>query len=384
MRSRRVLAEEGSPGACYHCVTRVVDRRFALGDPEKEKFVKILRAYEEFCGVEVLTYCVMSNHVHVLVHVPPRPATDSLPDDAELVRLVRRAALCFPADELEARLRVMRAMGDHAGAEKLRERFLRRMWSLSAFMQALKQRFSQWLNTRDGRAGTLWEGRFKSVLVEGTGRTLATIAAYIDLNPVRAGIVREPGRYRWSGYGEAMAGRPLARRRLRRVVLGVLVDDAPVRSITNQVRKSHHKRSRGFSADREDREQTRRVLSAYRMYVFENGVERAPEPCAQGGRGVHGGGGGRRGMTAQEVEAVLQVGGRLGFFEAVRCRVRYFTDGCVLGCRSFVEGFFGKNRERFGIRRASGARELRGVEMPWLLTVRDLRRAPIRRTNPVA
>ena len=43
MRTRRVLAEEGSPGACYHCVTRLVDRRFALGDPERETFVKILR-----------------------------------------------------------------------------------------------------------------------------------------------------------------------------------------------------------------------------------------------------------------------------------------------------------------------------------------------------
>ena len=121
------------------------------------------------------------------------------------------------------------------------------------------------------------------------------------------------------------------------------------------------------------------MLSAYRMYVFENGVERAAEPCGQGGRG---GRSGRRGMTAREVEAVIRVGGRLRFFEAMRCRVRYFTDGCVLGCRSFVEGFFEGNRERFGDRRESGARELRGVEMPWLFTVRDLRRAAIRRTAP--
>jgi len=365
-------------------VTRVVDRRFALGDPEKEKFVKILRAYEEFCGVEVLTFCVMSNHVHVLVHVPPRPAPDSLPDDAELVRLVRRADLCFPADELEERLRAMRTMGDHAGAQKLRERFLRRMWSLSAFMQAVKQRFSQWLNTRDGRAGTLWEGRFKSVLVEGTGRTLATVAAYIDLNPVRAGIVREPGHYRWSGYGEAMAGRTLARRRLRRVVLGVLVDDLPVQSAQPAIRRagqSNHQHSRVHRTESEIRKETRRVLSAYRMYVFDTGVERAAEPCGPGGRR---GRAGRRGMTTREVEAVLHAGGRLDFFEGMRCRVRYFTDGCVLGCRAFVERFFGRNRERFGDRRESGARELRGLEMPWLFTVRDLRRAPIHRTDPKA
>ncbi len=81
------MAEEGAVEACYHCATPVVERRFAFGDREKEKFVEILRAYEEFCGVQVLTFCVMSNHVHVLVHVPKRPET--MPDDAELVRLVR-------------------------------------------------------------------------------------------------------------------------------------------------------------------------------------------------------------------------------------------------------------------------------------------------------
>jgi hypothetical protein len=52
MRTGRLLAEEGALEACYHCVTRVVERRFAFGEREKEKFVEILRAYEEFCGVQ--------------------------------------------------------------------------------------------------------------------------------------------------------------------------------------------------------------------------------------------------------------------------------------------------------------------------------------------
>ena len=60
---------------------------------------------------------------------------------------------------------------------------------------------------RHGRKGTLWEDRFRSVLVEGAGLALATMAAYIDLNPVRAGMVEDPKDYRWSGYGAAMAGR---------------------------------------------------------------------------------------------------------------------------------------------------------------------------------
>ena len=100
-----------------------------------------------------------------------------------------------------------RADGNEAEAESLRRRILGRMYDVSAFMKQLKQRFSQWFNKKHGRCGTLWEDRFKSVLVEGAGVALATMAAYIDLNPVRAKIVEDPKDYRWSGYGQAVAGK---------------------------------------------------------------------------------------------------------------------------------------------------------------------------------
>ena len=72
-------------------------------------------------------------------------------------------------------------------------------------MKALKQRFSQWYNRRKGR--TLWEGRYKSVIVQDEAKALRTMATYIDLNPVRADITEDPADYRWSGYAEAMAGK---------------------------------------------------------------------------------------------------------------------------------------------------------------------------------
>jgi putative transposase len=72
-------------------------------------------------------------------------------------------------------------------------------------MKTLKQRFSVWYNRNHRRYGTLWADRFKSVLVEGSGNPLQTMAAYIDLNPVRAGIVEDPKEYRFSGYAEAVA-----------------------------------------------------------------------------------------------------------------------------------------------------------------------------------
>jgi putative transposase len=78
-------------------------------------------------------------------------------------------------------------------------------------MKAVQLRFSLWYNSRTGRRGTLWENRFTSVIVEEEQRALRTMAAYIDLNPVRAGMVTDPADYRWSGYAEAMAGKARSR-----------------------------------------------------------------------------------------------------------------------------------------------------------------------------
>ena len=80
---------------------------------------------------------------------------------------------------------------------KLKGPFLDRMHDLSSFVGELKQRLSQWYNLRNGRSGPLWEDRFKSVLVQGEPGLLAMVAAYIDLNAVRAGIVKDPREWRW-------------------------------------------------------------------------------------------------------------------------------------------------------------------------------------------
>ena len=63
---------------------------------------------------------------------------------------------------LRSQFRVWEQCGGEAGIEQWRQRMLGRMFSLSEFMKALKQRFSQWYNRRKGRTGVLWEGRYKS------------------------------------------------------------------------------------------------------------------------------------------------------------------------------------------------------------------------------
>jgi len=184
--------------AVYHCMSRAVGGQMLFGDREKEIFRKQLWQVSDFCGVEVLTYCVMSNHFHILVRV--REAVDVSDEE-----LVRRLGVLYhrERDRVDALSDILKGGG--AQAEELRVQLLARMGDVSVFMKELKQRFSIWYNKSHDRYGTLWAERFKSVLLEGSLLALRTVAAYIDLNPVRAGLVEDPKDYRFCGYAEDRA-----------------------------------------------------------------------------------------------------------------------------------------------------------------------------------
>jgi len=72
--------------------------------------------------------------------------------------------------------------------------------SLPKMMQAVGRRYVRYFNTKHGRSGTLWEGRYKSTLIQAE-RYLLACMAYIDLNPVRAGLVAHARDYAWSSHG---------------------------------------------------------------------------------------------------------------------------------------------------------------------------------------
>ena len=323
----------------YHCVSRVVNRAFVLQEAEKEQFVKWMRRYAEFCGVRVVTYCVMSNHFHVLVEVPERPVEAGLlPDDAELLRRLALVSSAATVADVRRLLEAFRGEGNEAEAEALRERILSRMWDVSAFMQQLKQRFTQWFNKKHKRRGTLWEERFKSVLVEGSGTALATIAAYIDLNPVRAGLVKDPKDYRWSGYAEAVAGKAGA-------IEGLSVVGEYLGATGKQRRAG--------------------VLKACRKWLYEEGEEIRGEREL----GIQG----RRGMSREVVEKVIAEGGELTRGEILRVRVRYFCDGAILGSRAYVEELLSKRKALTGLVRRTGASKMKGGVWEGLHTLRALR-----------
>ena len=169
MRRPRIRAEGGG---YYHCMSRIIERRHILGETEKERLRDLMRSLAAFGGMDILTYCFMSSHFHILLHVPePRPVSDE--------ELLRRLACIYDPNEvklIELQLKDFREHGQDQAAEALKARFTYRMYNVSEFFKAFKQRFSQSYNVREGRNGPLWEQRFKSVLVEGSQNALLTMA----------------------------------------------------------------------------------------------------------------------------------------------------------------------------------------------------------------
>src|SRR5882724_7998784 len=218
MRQPRIKVAAEESEAVYHCMSRTVNGERLFDDVAKEVLRKQLWQVADYCGVRIITYAILSNHFHVLVRVPQKIA---IPDG----ELLRRYQVLYPKPTRyqTARLAVIRQQlaGDGPEGVIWRKRQTALMGDLSQFMKLVKQRFSIWFNKSHRRFGTLWAERFKSVLVEADGRVLRTMAAYIDLNCVRAGLVRDPKDYRFCGYAEAVAGDASARQGLLSVLGGM-------------------------------------------------------------------------------------------------------------------------------------------------------------------
>jgi hypothetical protein len=343
MRTARLL---GTGRSFYHVMSRVVDRRKVFEAKDKEIFRKILRNQEAFTGVRIVTYCLMSNHFHLLLEVPDRETLAPLDEEGLLAVL----PLLYPGDVVEGvkqELERARAVGDERWHREILNRYERRRGDLGLFLKEVKLRITFHMNKRIGRTGTLWEGRYKSVLVEDCERALLTISAYIDLNPIRAGLVANPEDYRWCGYAEALAGG--TRGQKARDGLGLMLSEA--------------------LQDPDFRQDWRRTAARYRMLLYQDGQEVAGDSDL--------GQSGRRGMKEEVVEAVVEQGGAMTVSQVLRHRVRYFCDGAVLGTTAFVNTVFEREqtlRKRFGEKRTTGARRMRGADWGELRVLRDLQK----------
>jgi putative transposase len=134
------------PGYPHHVILRGNNRQAIFSCPaDYQTLLDLIEEHAGKSGVAVHAYVLMSNHVHLLV---TPEAADSLP----------------------------------------------------RMMQAVGRRYVRYFNDRQGRSGTLWEGRYRSTPIQ-TETYLLACMAYIDLNPVRAGLVAEARDYPWSSHG---------------------------------------------------------------------------------------------------------------------------------------------------------------------------------------
>ncbi len=362
MRRARWLAEwrkaAGKP-VLYHVHSRVVDRRFVLGTEEKEKFRTLMRMQEKFTGCRALSYCLMDNHFHILVEIPPMDEGGISDEELfnRLSAIYGEAFVAGVAQELED-ARTANYTSDNGMDEAvavIHKRFTYRMQDLGEFMKGLLQRFTQWFNRAHSRTGTLWEDRFKSVIVE-DGVAARTISAYIDLNPVRAGMVKDPAEHRWSSYGEAVGGGNKGNGKKARLGLvrayfcdqGVGFDAGKWQEVSRL-----HRRMMGLAIGRKPGRAEDSLSVKEPGQTTKNTAEL---------------------LESEDNETALK---DLGIAQMLRCRIRYFTDGAVIGSKEFVNEAFASKRERFGTKRKDGARKLRGegaAANGILWSLRDLRK----------
>ena len=190
--ARSALIAPGTAGS-YHCVQRCVRRAFLCGEDRysgqsfehRKAWVEArLRLLAECFGVAIHAYAVMSNHLHLVVQFDPAWAAGWTNEDVA-ERWVR---LFPPSEETDAarehKQHILLLQPERL--TKLRDR----LCNLSWFMKCLAEPIARAANAEDHCKGRFWEGRFKAQVLCDERAVLAAMA-YVDLNPIRAGMARD-------------------------------------------------------------------------------------------------------------------------------------------------------------------------------------------------
>jgi len=275
--SRMIISDEK---AVYHVMSRTALDGFPLKDVEKDYMLALIKKFSSLYCTEILGFCLMGNHFHLLVKMIPES--------------------WFTDEEIQKRFEEF--YGDSRVFSKGHIPYLReKLSSLSEFVREIKVSFARYYNRRHNRRGYFWGDRFKSVIVD-KGETLVNCLAYIDLNPLRAGIVDRPEEYRWNSLGYHMQTNNRDK---------FLSTDFGLKEFNVKSKKERVKR--------------------YRRYVYEAGAVNRSDK-----------------MQAKVIEQKVIAKERKKEFEITRIsrfryRTRYFTDSGIIGSKEFVA----ENYQRF-------------------------------------
>ena len=173
-------------GCYYHCMSRYAGGidELPFSDVDKTYGLRLLTELSEFYLIEPISVCFMGNHIHIVLYAP-----GEIPD---LETAAKRHNDFYGQQKI--------ALNPTFNAAQC-EIVATQMIDISRFMSVFKQRFTCYYNRAHRRRGTLWADRFKSTILEGSRESLWNCVKYVELNPVRAGIVENPADYRFCTWG---------------------------------------------------------------------------------------------------------------------------------------------------------------------------------------
>jgi REP element-mobilizing transposase RayT len=291
-----IIADEK---AVYHVMSRTALDGFPLKDVEKDFMLDLIKKFSSLYFTEILGFCLMGNHFHLLVKMFPENR--------------------FTDEYIQKRFEMF--YGDSRAFVKGHIPYLRaKLSSLSEFMREIKVGFARYYNRRHNRRGYFWGDRFKSVIVE-KGETLINCLAYIDLNPLRAGLVDRPEKYRWNSLGYHV-----------------------------QTNNQDNFLSTDFGLKEFNVKSKKERIRRYRRYVYEAGAVNQPE------RGK------AKVIDGKVLEKERNREFELSRNDRFRYRTRYFTDSGIIGSKEFVSANYQRFKHLFYSKHEKKPRPIKGLE----------------------
>jgi len=279
------MVVRGEP-TVYHVISRSALDGYALEKKDKDFLLGTIIWLSKIYFVEVFGFCIMGNHFHLLVKM-------HVGDE-------------FSEKEIQARYSRFYEDKTKNLLSKDQIKMFRNKWAnLSEYVREIKQRFSRYYNKAYKRKGFFWAERFRSVIVD-KGETLINCLAYVDLNPVRAGLVEKPELYRWC--------------------------------------------SLGYHAETKNKE----AFLSLDFGLKEFGVKRTEERFKYYLKYVY-----QKGGLAKDKG---KNSGSADSLERFRHRTRYFSDSGIIGDKEFVEKVYSGFKGYFTSRHAKKPRAIRGLE----------------------
>ena len=293
--SRMVINDETT---AYHVMSRTALDGFPLGDIEKDFMLDLIKRYSALYFVEILGFCLMGNHFHILIK--------TLPEYKFSDQDIKKRYVAFYGD-------------DRVFTDGLIPPLRAKLSSLSEFVREIKVGFARYYNKRHNRRGYFWGDRFKSVIVD-KGETLVNCLAYIDLNPLRAGIVNRPEDYRWNSLGYHL-----------------------------QTNNRDNFLSTDFGLKEFNVKSEKDRIRRYRRYVYEAGAVNRPE----------------KGKTKVIGDRILEKERNRKFelsrSDRFRYRTRYFTDSGIIGSKEFVSTNYQRFKDLFYAKHEKKPKPIKGL-----------------------